>query len=296
MFICPIYNAQGEQITSLEINDDIEYLSGRISKGKNHYYKGIGMPYNGQNIDFLTDEYVNPIKSKVFYLGYKAYKKCFIGKTGIFQERYQPQFTDFIGGCGVKELSIIENSMLFPKSSVEVIKSHKIDHDQFWFELHYECGRRKYLDVGFPKKLTELLYYMLASDWNFVWDKDTITDISYNGLVTDVADIFSSRELTHKLGTVYSVLYSLHHHSKGEYERFLDSNRLKHIDQRDFIYNSLKIMKRAGINIALFEGLEYKHIVLKYLLQGRNCGHCVLEGMGEKIRDQYTKQWGEALK
>lgn len=298
MFVCPIYDSNGIQISSLEIDDEIFSIDGRVRKGKKHYYKGIGISYRGHFINEPNDEYEMLKKHDVFYMGFHVVKRSFLGKVGIFQERYQPQFTDFIGTCGVKELSLIENSMVFEKSSVDLIKSHKLDEDngQFWFELNYKCGRRKYIQNGFPKKLFQLLEYMLQNDWNFIWDKDTITDISYNGLVTDVADIFFSKELNHKLGTVYSVLYSLFHYDKSEYLKFLNELRLKHRDQRDFINNSIQIMQRSGIDVDSLVNKPYNKVVLENLLTGKNCGDCVIDGLGNQIRRQYLDHWGEALK
>lgn len=298
MYECTIYNNQGEVVDKIEINDDIALVDGRVSKGRTHYYKGIGVPYVGQYTEELDSSFINAVLSDVFYVGYFAQKKQFIGKTGIFQDRYQPQFTDFIGSCGVKELSIIENSMLFEKSSVEVIKSHQYDREnqQYWFELDYKCGRRKFLNNGFNKKLYQLIEYMVQTNWNFVWDKDTITDISYNGLVTDVADIFHSRELSHKLGTIYSVLYSLHYRDRIKFNQFLKDNMLaKHIDQRDFIKNSLLILKRTGVNIDEIRDKPYQDIIMNYLLTGRNCGHCVIDGLGEKIKQKYISNFRGSL-
>lgn len=285
-----IYDSDGIPIDGFEINDTISSIDGRVSLGEKKFYKGIGVEYSGHWTTQPNERHVNVTKSDVFYVGYHVYDMNYIGKRGIFKERYQPQFTDFIGGCGVKELSIIENSMFFDKSSVQVIKSHKIDGDQYWFELDYKCRRRKYLSGGFPLKLIELMEYMLKSDWNFVWDKDSITDISYNGLVTDVADIFYSNTMESKFGTVYSIIYSLGRQDHKMYQDLIKRLRLKHTNNQDYVFNTVKILKKCGIAVDQIEQLNYKQILLNYLVVGRNCGHCVLDGLGEQIKQQYVNE------
>jgi hypothetical protein len=50
-------------------------------------------------------------KSDVWYVGYAVGRprEMLEGKRGVFQERYQPHFTDWIGACGEKEIQIVEN-------------------------------------------------------------------------------------------------------------------------------------------------------------------------------------------
>lgn len=283
-----IYDPEGTPVGEIQVDDEILSMDGRVSKGKKAWYKGIGSEYHSHFTDSPGPHHQILEKMDVFYLGWSVINPFFSGKTGIFQERYQPQFTDWIGGCGVKELSIIENSRFFEKSSVEVIKSHKVSNDQYWFELNYSCGRRKYPENGFPKKLYELLHYMVQEHWNFPWEKDSITDVSYNGLVTDVADLFYSKERDHKLGTVYSVLYSLGQTEPKAYEKFLKSARMKHSDLRSYIYNSVELLKRFGVDITEYQK-PYDQILRENLLTGRNCGHCVLDGIGEQIKEAYLQ-------
>ena len=52
-----IHNSEGTPYKSFTVDDDIEFLEGRISKGKKVYYKGIGVPYKFHFIHELTDEY-----------------------------------------------------------------------------------------------------------------------------------------------------------------------------------------------------------------------------------------------
>jgi|694.fasta_scaffold00037_129 hypothetical protein len=300
MTTVPIYNSVGQVVDKLEIDDDLQHVNGRVSKGKEYYYKGAGAPYHGQFLDSnpIVNTYGYDVVdfSDVFYMGPYARKWAFNNKSGIFQEKYQPQFTDFIGSCGVKELSIIENSEEFDLSSVKVIKAVNYDKDnqQYYFVLNYKCDRIKYLELGEPSCLYMLLEYMIKNDWNFIWDKTSIEDISYNGLVSDVGDIFKSGNLGNKLGTVYSVLYSLGKLSPDKYAEFLRECKLDHNSDMYYIDNSISLLHRFGVDVrALNVGdriANYKNAVLNYLVTGRNCGDCCYIELGDKIREQYLFQ------
>jgi len=297
----PIYNTEGIVVNTINIDDNIiPPLEGRVSKGDKVYYKGLGVNYSQHHIDkklFEPEVYDFVRKSDIFYLGYVVKRKNFIDKFGIFQETFQPMFTDHIGTCGVKELSIIENSLFFEKTSAEVIKSVRYDteNNQYYFVMNYTCGRRRYVDEGDPIKLRELLDYTLSSNWNFIWDKNSITDISYNGLVTDVGELFISDSLENKLGSVYSVLYSLGKHNFDLYLDFCRINGLVHINDKSYIYNSVDILNQSGVDTTEMMAHDnpddnYKQIVLNYLLTGRNCGHCSLVDVGEQIKEAYINR------
>lgn len=297
----PIYNTEGIVVNTINIDDNIiPPLEGRVSKGDKVYYKGLGVNYSQHHIDkklFEPEVYDFVRKSDIFYLGYVVKRKNFIDKFGIFQETFQPMFTDHIGTCGVKELSIIENSLFFEKTSAEVIKSVRYDteNNQYYFVMNYTCGRRRYVDEGDPIKLRELLDYTLSSNWNFIWDKNSITDISYNGLVTDVGELFISDSLENKLGSVYSVLYSLGKHNFDLYLDFCRINGLVHINDKSYIYNSVDILNQSGVDTTEMMAHDnpddnYKQIVLNYLLTGRNCGHCSLVDVAEQIKEAYINR------
>ena len=106
-----VYNKDGDIVNSIDLKDTINYVDGRVSKGEKCYYKGLGVPYIQHHIqpEDMSDEYDLIGVSDVFYIGNVVSKKVFAGKTGIFQEKYQTHFTDWIGACGVKELNIFEN-------------------------------------------------------------------------------------------------------------------------------------------------------------------------------------------
>lgn len=301
MTIIPIYNAQGIQINELSINDEIQYLNGRVQKGTKCYYKGIGIPYRYHTMTEFDDLNYEVIQqTDIFYLGYEVVKKCFKGKTGIFQERYQPFFPDFIGTCSVKEGTIVLNSTIFEKSSVEVLDYVLYDEEnvQSYYMLDYKCGRQAYLtNNGNPVKLRELLDYMIQNNWNFLWDKGAISDVSLEGLVSDVADLFISNDLSHKIGTVYCILHSLMKLNFDKYLEFLQVNNLIHHDSRSLIFNAVEILHLNGVDVSeLFAydtiNKNYKNIVMNYLIVGKNCAYCACDlykNNGEKIKDQYVE-------
>ena len=85
-----IHNNEGTPYKSFTVDDDIEFIGGRISKGKKGYYKGVGVPYKLQHIHELTDEYKYVGKTGIFYLGPRVSKICFQGKFGV-QEKSEAE-------------------------------------------------------------------------------------------------------------------------------------------------------------------------------------------------------------
>ena len=290
-----IYDEEGTLVDNIYIDDDIlPPINDRVSKGKQYWYKGAGAYYHSHMIPakmFHSDVYDFIKKSDVFYMGYEVSKKAFQRKFGIFQEQYQPMFSDFIGGCGVKELSIIENSLFFERSSANIIDSVKYDklNNQYYFKVNYKCNRIKYLDDPHPEELRDLLDYMIAFNWNFIWDKRSITDISSHGLISDVGEIFVSKTVDNKLGSVYSVLYGLGKHNQAEYLNLLRLYDLTHNDEKSYILNSVAILDKNKVDVAELKEMTYEDILLKYLVSGRNCGHCSYVDVGDNIKDHYIK-------
>lgn len=293
-----VYDKEGALIDQVDLKDSCSFISGRVWKGNKGFYKGIGCPYSGHNLDpfkSLSSTQKLIRSSDVFYMGDFVSDSKFEGKTGVFQIKYQPQFEDFVGSCGVKELSILEHSEYFEKSSVEVLKSvcYDKENSQYFFILNYKCNRVSFLERGSNKKLYELLEYMISNHWNFIWDKNSITDVSYNGLVTDVADIFGSKELKHKIGTVYSILYSLCNANKKRYVNFLKLCGMSHGHQMDFVLNSIRLLNKFNIDtqevMKYNETDTYVNIVKNYLIEGKNCGDCSFVGLGEEIRQTYRR-------
>jgi len=307
----PVYNKKGEQVNSITLSESVEYVDGRVCKGEKYYYKGVGIPYTTHHIppEDMTDQYDYMDVCSVFYIGNIVSKKCYRNKFGIFQEKYQTHFTDWIGACGVKELNILENlydENGFEMNAIEVFGYETIDESeqQYYLKVNYPDGRNNYLSNPNPDGLRDLINYMIQNDWNFPWDKNSLTDIAHNCKVTDVADIFRSNEIGHKIGSVYSVLYSLYNSNQNEYNNFCRQNNLHHQNQMSFIFNTLSLLVMNGTKVDhLFKEnpIEtYKNIIMNYLIVGKNCGFCGVgsckgrkdsnQSYGEEIRQEYIKR------
>jgi hypothetical protein len=301
----PIYNSKGVQVDSFFIDDKIVYVDGRVSKGDKCYYKGAGIPYKAHHVRKLTDEYLHEYTCDVFYIGECVRKKVFIGKTGVFQEPFQPHFTDWIGACGEKEIQIVENlwEMRFDRSAIEVFGFEEITPGQYYLMCNYPEGRHQYLDNPNASNLFTLIAYMTDNNWNFPWDKRSISDINPSGKVTDVADVFHSERLVHKVGSIYSVLYSLAQTDRARYVEFCERYMLPFDRHVYFVTNTLSLLQRLGVDIepCMRDNIveTYKHTVRNYLVPGKNCGYCGVgscknrtdtnQSEGEAIRDEYIK-------
>ncbi len=296
---------------SFFIDDTLEYVDGRVCKGEKNYYKGAGIPYQRHHVHNPSDEYISHYTCDVFYIGECVTKKCFEGKTGIFQEKFQPHFTDWIGACGEKEIQIVENlwELEFERAAIDVHGFEEIAPGQFYLTCNYPEGRKQYLENPNPSNLFTLIGYMVDNDWNFPWDKRSVSDINPSGKVTDVADVFQSNQLIHKVGSVYSVLYSLAQTDQIAYRSFCDRFMLPHGKQVYYVTNALSILMGLGVDIqpCLRDNIveTYKHTVRNYLAPGKNCGFCGVgsckgredsnQSYGEEIRDEYIKQIEESL-
>ena len=307
----PIYNNEGVQVDSFVIDDNIEYWEGRVWRGDKAWYKGAGVPYGGHHRIDPEDSYDILYTNDVFYLGECVSKRCFEGKTGVFQERYQPHFTDWIGACGEKEIQIIENlwELKFERSAIDVKDWKEIGKSQYYLTCDYPWDRTNYLDASKPDNLFTLIAYMTDNNWNFPWDKDSIFDVHSRGLVTDVADIFVSTDLMHKVGSVYSVLHSLGRNDHKKYQEFCERYMLPWQSDMYFVTNTLSLLARLGVNIddCMRDNIQdtYKHTVLNYVVPGKNCGFCGVgscknrsdtnQAFGEEIREAYIKMAEESL-
>ena len=304
----PIYNTQGVQVDSFHIDDTLEYVNGRVNKGDKAYYKGSGVPYKSHNVlnEDLTEEYKVLDEGLVFYSGSMVEKQCYVGKTGVFQERYGCVFPDWIGTCSQREVQIFENlydENGFEFSDIDCLGWEYIDEDagQIMIKCQYKSDRKSWFDTEDVSGLMDLTNYMVQSDWNFPWDKASIMDISAKSLVTDVADLFHSNKLFHKLGGVYSILYSLGQANNKLFKQFAITHGLPCTTIPDYVLATMMILTRNNVDIQeLMVGSPdqiYKNVVQNYLVQGKNCGYCGVGsckgrmddnlGYGDRIKAQY---------
>jgi hypothetical protein len=184
-------------------------------------------------------------------------------------------------------------------SAIEVFGYETIDKDkqQYYLSVDYPDGRINYVNAPNAVELRNLLDYMIQNDWNFPWDKDSISDINSKSKVTDVADLFRSDELKHKIGSVYSVLYSLYKTDKNLYLDFCNVNKIPHYGQISFVINTLTLLAYNKVDVrSLYEKTPiatYKNIVKNYIIPGKNCGFC---GVGScKRREDENLSYGEYI-
>lgn len=294
----PVYDITGEVLDVVSVSDNLSHVSGRTSKSDRLYYKGVGSYYKGHAALFDDGVSVKSGRNAVFYYGDDYVNPYWVGKFGVFRQRYQPYFSDFIGTCGKKELSIIKNSQEFYFSSVAVVDCVCYDEEnaQMYFVLEYKKQRTSFMGAGDEKKLVPLLGYMLQENWNFPWDKAAIRDVDVDGYVTDVADIFMSTDLKHKFGTVYSILYSLHALDVYAYTRLLNYLGLPYAGIKDivFVVNFILSMNRIKIQPKLIcEDRDdlYCHLVANILLRGKNCAAVETQTDGDKVMLEYVDRF-----
>ena len=298
MTLIPVYNKLGQQVSTINISDKLTFVSSRVSKGESGvYYKGVGSMYNTHSSLNANGHKVLG-NSPIFYYGYVVQNEKMAGKFGILQEKFQPYFSDFCGSCGPKELRLLDNAKC-EKSSVNVLDVVNYDKDnkQYYFKLEYDCNRVKYLQSGHPNKLFELMCYMVNEGWNFPWDKGSINDVSACGRISDIADMFQSKTLKHRLGTIYSLLYSLGKLNRHKYNEFLAANNYQHRNDMDYVFIALSILDSNGVNI---DGLMpkraendyqiYKHVVGNHLIQGQNCAYVEDSKYGDAVKKMFIER------
>lgn len=281
----------------LSLPEDVEFVSGRTSKSESCYYKGVGSSYKG-HASLSKDNYKFVRNNPVFYYGYDVENVNWRGKFGIFQERFQPYFSDFIGTCGPKERSIETVSTQFIKSAVKVID--RVDYDtvnqQSYYKLQYTSPRSQFTDDGKTIDFINLMDCMLHEGWNFPWDKASVRDINNNGLVSDVADMFFSHKPEHKFGTVYSVLFSTLRTAPLMFAKMIKQMGLLPTGVEGLPFVVLFVMDKLGFGIPMRSDTTdrqsaYVHLIGNVLLRGRNCASVEDMEAGNKVMLDYVDRF-----
>jgi hypothetical protein len=295
----PIYDVFGNTERHVQLPEEVTFVNGRVSKGKAVWYKGVGVPYKGHHMNPPPPKdgpYTFKASSGVFYLGDMFSYKPWEGKFGIFEAAYQPMYTDWIGACGVKEGISVLNSSGFELCSADIKDFVLFDEENYqgYYIIDYLCGRVKFPQNPDHVALMKLLEYMMSNDWNFLWDKNSIEDISANGLITDPADVFKSNDLVHKFGTVYSVLYSLYAKYPTLFYDFLNINGVGvHQGLKGVVWSTIDVLEKLGVSTPLEKsGTGYLRAVTEYILPGRNCAHCACDMYrkeGDEVMAQYYR-------
>lgn len=298
-----IYNHLGQVIDSVYISSSITWVGGRISvSSSGNYLKGAGCPYMGHNdVAFFNSA---DFYGQVFRpYGVRLINPYLSGKSGIFLVRFVPVLDEYVGGCGPRERNILDNSVDFELSDVEVLSKIDITGiDHSIYEINYKNKRVKFTEAPNVGKLLDLIYFMLDNDWNQSWDKDSISDVSKAGTITDVADLFKSSDLIHKVGTVISLVTSLFRCNQQAYQQlrreagvnflYTDYGVLSYFmphTSDDCILTAASILMRK-ISVAFeppFFRQCFMDFVTSYLLPGRNCGYAQFTDRGEVIKKAY---------
>jgi hypothetical protein len=301
--IIPIYDSSGNQVEEIKLKERIMPIPtkrGGFSES-GMYYKGARIVY--RNHLECNNERAQKIKngSEVQIIGktglvYENLIACnlkLVGRFGIFTFKHQPIFSDYEGGCGVKEQKFVNNQKEFQLNAIEeitdVIPTGIENHNIY-------CYRLKELKGGIADTVN-LIRYVLINDWNTAWDKNLWEDIECFGFVRDVADWFKSKEFKHKLGTVYALLNSLYRSSMKLYAQLL----LEIFGNYDFnkkmiLYYSAGIVKKYCD--------EYSDMELKYdtepeiwfkklykeLVSGNACCHLEDDDKWNWVREYYKNK------
>jgi hypothetical protein len=229
------------------------------------------------------------------YGGWVVQYVPWVNRFGIFQERMQWYFSEWIGGAGKREAKIVKNAEEFPLSAVKVVDIIPVMNGHNVYVMEMRGGKGVCRDVG---KVIGLLEVMLGEGWNFPWDKGAIRDINEEGLVTDVADLFKSDDVKHMFGTVYAVLYSMRQlvqEMVKEFEREVGVS----LELKELPFSVLKVMKKLGCNISgIWEEKkigyswdEYKRLVVDVLMEGVNCAGLEFPGYGEDVKKWYKMKF-----
>lgn len=294
-----VYNTQGQVEYVLELPEDVQFVSGRTSRSDRLHYKGVGSRYVG-HYSITPAAYEKISESSVFYYGWNVKNRNWDSKFGIFNDKFQPYFSDYIGTCGNKELRIISNSSQFELSAVDVVDviEHNSINKQYYFVLNYKSPRNKY--DGNATALINLLVYMVQSGWCFPWDKTSINDINNYGCVTDVADIFQSSDIKHLYGSVYSVFYSLYQMDNINYNKLLKTMNYSYMTLHYLPFVVMLFLKNCGKEVYIKQSIIsqsqlYTHLVGNVLLRGKNCAGVESEQKSDMVMLQYLDRFKQKL-
>lgn len=299
--IIDIYEEDGKKSDEFEIDDDLEYTGGRVWRSKlnrEFYYKGAGAVYTHH---FSFDEKLPRIEKHFSpYHGWKVINEAFVGKTGIFKDRYQPPFKCCIGGAGPREHRLVNTWDKFQYSGVIYYDSMitvPLPWDNRIYLLEYKGGRGKFIKFPNLSKLEDLLRYMITNDWNWAWDKKVLLDVNLEGLVTDIADVWKSDKYEHKFGTVYAALYHLWNDMPELAAKFCMRFGSKLSGLEDLLHAVRGILFSLGYYIEMPRGADrdmaYHHLALNVLMEGRTCACCETPDSywGTYAKDEFKKRY-----
>ena len=288
-------------IEEVKLPERVYWVSGRSGIGESGlWYKGIGTSYSKHIALEPNKKDTILSKSTVLYGGYEVQYKYWVNRFGIFNDRMQWYFSEWIGGAGKRESKIIENSQKFSKSAVKVVDVISVIGDHCVYVLEIEGNK---WSIDSVDKVIEVLKTMLEEGWNFYWDKGSIRDMNANGLVTDVADLFYSEDIKHRFGTVYSVIYSMKQLNKALASEFEKRMNVV-LDVKNIPFACLKVMNEVGCDVSgiydkntfEYNWEDYKRLILDVLMEGKNCAGGEFEEIGDKVKAMYKNNFIGGIK
>jgi len=292
-----IFDKEGRVVREIPLPEDIVYVKKRLSKGLRTglYYKGAGCLYQGHYV-LQTGGYEVIGKADVDYCGWLVVRKEWVGKFGIFQERYQPYFSDWIGGCGKKERRIVKHSERFGRSGVRVEDVIEIGDEHAIYVVRYLYSRTGMVKLeGLMKTLT----YALKEDWNFPWDKNVLGDVDDEGCVVDVADLFRAGDLVSKFGTVYAVFYSIMQDGRLKKE-FFERYRVE-LREELLPFAVYAFLRRVGVDISEIGEVrvgrkDYERLMRDYVIAGKSCAGLEDDNWENIARRYYLEKLERAMR
>ena len=257
-------------------------------------YKGAGTIYDSHLVMKPGPNDIVIMKSPVPYYGYRVRGPFGNNKVAIYTVPYQPVFSDFIGGCGKKEEKIVPHSKEFERSAIEVVEIIDLPYDHKVYITRYKATKKE----SSVSDVISLLEYMIGENWNFPWDKGSITDIS-NGYVSDVADLYRSEEFCDQFGTIYSVLYSSYVYDRILFMLLMDEVGLGY-DKRDIPFAVLRYLKKVGVDPvkdwrSSYNWLDYRDLIFHVLMEAKNCAHLEDPKKGNRAKQLYKKEYSKQI-
>lgn len=290
--VIPIYDSKGSRIDEIVLKEKIKPVPRRRCGFSNRgvYYKGAGIVYTGH----FVNEYEKPLKlvasTGAVYEKYNVINTTLFRKFGIFTFRHQPCFSDYEGGCGIKEKNILGMQKRFAYSAIDEILS-VIDTP---LEGHYIYEYRLKELSGNYKDTLRLIEYILCENFNTAWDKNLWDDIECFGYVRDLADWFISDAFCHKLGTIYALLSNVIKKDKYLYEMIVRTlTGLEQLGDHHIIYIAALIVKKytpacVG-DIDMDNPCESLYTYLwKQLYAGKACCHLENEDNWSGVREVFN--------
>lgn len=294
-----IYDIEGKIIADVKLPEYITPIPSKrtgISES-GLMYKGAGIVYQkhlSNDIDLGARKIGD---SGIIYEKYVITYPHLIGKYGIFKFRHQPIFDDMEGGCGTKELKMVDNMNMFEMSAVkEIVNIINIGFD----DANVYVYNLKEVNAS-PLDVVELIEYVLCNNFNTAWDKNLWSDIYCYKYVRDIADWYKSEEACHKLGTVYALLHSLYVNDIYLYIQLImhlfgeiNTNKLYVIYYSGRIVNKF-CKNKININLDKFNIENYSEL-LRLLFDGKACCHLMDDRKWNWVREYYYNKIDGYLK